>query len=184
MELSEKEMIRLWLLRKGFEPLRSDCRIERSDGADLEALARQECRLWYGRLLRQGPREALEAEDISGREDLSMGATRLGSIIIRLPADCVRVLEVKLRSWDAPAVPMDWDSPDGRRQVNPFYCGGPGSPVALLLPDNRVELFSNTYDGEDILDYLFCATRPGPDEEGNPVYRFAEAALDLIPTEL
>ena len=33
MLLNEDEMTRLWLLRKGYEPLRSDCRIERSDGA-------------------------------------------------------------------------------------------------------------------------------------------------------
>lgn len=51
MVLSENQMIDLWLLRKGFEPLREDCRIERSDGADLRSLARTECRLWYENLL-------------------------------------------------------------------------------------------------------------------------------------
>ena len=45
MLLNEDEMTRLWLLRKGYEPLRSDCRIERSDGADLQSAARLECRL-------------------------------------------------------------------------------------------------------------------------------------------
>ncbi len=51
MLLNEDEMTRLWLLRKGYEPLRSDCRIERSDGADLQSAARLECRLWMERLL-------------------------------------------------------------------------------------------------------------------------------------
>lgn len=49
MQLTEKEMIDLWLLSKGYEPLRTDATIIRTDGVDIRAIARLECRRWYHR---------------------------------------------------------------------------------------------------------------------------------------
>lgn len=37
MQLTEKEMIDLWLLSKGYEPLRTDATIIRTDGVDIRA---------------------------------------------------------------------------------------------------------------------------------------------------
>ena len=149
MVLTETEMTRLWLLRKGYEPLRSDCRISRSDGADLLQAARTECRLWYEDLLLHGPLDALEIEDIKDRDDLLISATLLSSSIVTLPPDCIRVAAVKLRSWHAPA-------------------------------EIGLELFSNTYENSDTLEYLLCVLRPVPDEEGAPLYRFRPSALSLL----
>lgn len=181
MVLSENEMIDLWLLRKGFEPLREDCRILRSDGADLRELARTECRLWYENLLLNGPREALEATDCS--PGLSLSATPSGSILVKLPANSVRVLDVKLKSWDAPARILPWDSPEARRQRNRYFAAGPSRPVAVLRPDSSLELFSPTFEGDglDTLEYLLCVCRPEHDEDAPPIYEFSTLALNLIP---
>ena len=75
MLLSEDEMTRLWLLRKGYEPLRSDCRIERSDGADLQSLARGECRLWMERLLAEGNPAHLILHDLAREGNLQLSMT-------------------------------------------------------------------------------------------------------------
>lgn len=181
MVLSENQMIDLWLLRKGFEPLREDCRIERSDGADLRSLARTECRLWYENLLLSAPREALVVNDCSA--DAVLATTTSGSILLHLPADCVRVFDVKLRGWDAPARIVPADSPEARRQRNSYAAAGPARPVAVLNPDNTLELFSCTYssDNSDTLQYLNCVCRPEHDEDAPPVYEFLEPALNLLP---
>lgn len=180
MVLTETEMTRLWLLRKGYEPLRSDCRISRSDGADLLQAARTECRLWYEDLLLHGPLDALEIDDIKDRDDFLISATLLNSSIVTLPPDCIRVAAVKLRSWHAPAEIVPGDSPLGRLQYAAYASAGPVSPVAVLLPGNRLELFSNTYENSDTLEYLLCVLRPAPDEEGAPLYRFRPSALSLL----
>lgn len=180
MVLNETEMMRLWLLRKGYEPLRSDCRISRSDGADLQSAARMECRLWYENLLIDGPLDALETDDIKSHEEVIVSTTLLHSSLITLPMDCVRVVAVKLRSWFAPAQIVTPDSPLGRLQYASYAASGPVNPVAVLLPGNRLELFSNTYENSDTLEYLHCVMRPPYDEEGSPTYRFRPTALSLF----
>lgn len=177
MKVIETEMTRIWLLRKGFEPLRSDCRISRSDGADLETLARQECRIWYDRLLREAPAELLELHDLAA--ELSVTATPAGSLCVALPDSCVRPVAVKLQGWNAPAVIVRADDPLARRQYLPYCAGGCDRPVAVLHPDNRLELFGRTGKSPEPLEYLLCAVK-STDENGELLYEFAEAALSTI----
>lgn len=180
MILSETEMTRLWLLRKGYEPLRSDCQIERSDGADLQALARNECRQWYERLLQSGPDDLLVLHDIAGSAQLRPSMTTAGSIMIRLPDLCVRPVAVKLSSWLAPARILPVSHPLAQRQYCTHCGGGIVNPVAVLHPDNRLELFSPAYNDFDGLEYLLCVRREYEPDDGAPVYEFKPAALDTL----
>ncbi len=179
MLLTEHEMMRLWLLRKGYEPLRSDCRIERSDGADLAAVARGECRLWYENLLAAGDTSLLILHDLVKEADPMVSLTSFSSMIVRLPDDCVRPVAVKLKSWVAPATIIPADDRRARRQYHPYCRGGVTDPVAVLHPDRRLELFSPAYDDNDTLEYLLCVMRR-TDDDGNPLYEFAPRALATI----
>lgn len=179
MLLTETEMTRLWLLRKGYEPLRSDCRIERSDGSDLESLARGECRLWMEKLLAEGDPSLLVLHDLAKEASVKFSMTLVPSMKARLPDDCVRPVAVKLNSWLSPARIVTPDSPLARRQYAPYCAGGIASPVAVIHPGNLLELFSPAYDESDSLDYLLCAMRLS-DEEGAPLYEFQPRALETL----
>ena len=179
MILTETEMTRLWLLRKGYEPLRSDCRIERSDGADLLALARGECRLWYERLLLTAPAGMLVLHDISKSNDLRISMTITGSVMVQLPEECVRPITVKLSSWLSPAEIVPAGHPRALRQYTRYAAGGIVCPVAVLHPDKRLELFSPAYNDFDTIEYLLCPLRL-TDDNNNPVYEFNPVALDTL----
>lgn len=179
MLLNEDEMTRLWLLRKGYEPLRSDCRIERSDGADLRALARGECRLWMERLLARGDPSLLVTHDLAKESPPVVSITTVPSLMVTLPPDCVRPLAVKLKSWLSPARILHYGDPAAKAQYAPYGAGGIASPVAVTHPDNRLELFSPAYDDNDTIEYLLCAMRLR-DSDGNPLYEFNPLALDTL----
>lgn len=179
MLLTEQEMTRLWLLRKGYEPLRSDCRIRRSDGADLQALARGECRLWMERLLAQADPSMLILHDLAKERPTQMAMTLVPSVMVRLPDDCVRPVAVKLTSWLAPARIYRPGDPEARCLYNPYNGAGPSNPAAVIHPDNRLELFSPTYNDNDTLEYLLCAMRL-TDEESVPLYEFQPLALTTL----
>ncbi len=179
MILTEKEMVRLWLLRKGYEPLRSDCTITRSDGNDLEGLARIECRLWYENLLLNGPDSLLIPHDLANSTDLKIAMTLANSIMVTLPDNCIRPIAVKLSSWLAPAIIVDADSPLARRQYTPYCAGGITAPVAVRHPNNCLELFSPAYENSDTLTALLCIVRQtDADNPDELIYEFQPAALD------
>lgn len=173
-------MIRLWLQRKGYEPLRSDCRVERSDGADLPAIARGECRLWYERLLAEAQVSMLVPHDLADANGLAMSMTRVPSALLKLPEECVRPVAVKLTSWLAPARIVTPDDPLARLQSWHLSAGGVVNPVAVFHPDHTLELFSTSYEETEKIEYLLCVTRPPVDDEGNPTYEFQPAALATL----
>lgn len=92
MQLTEKEMIDLWLLSKGYEPLRTDATIIRTDGVDIRAIARLECRRWYHRLLLEGDPSLLIPEEMAGDPTVTRHATDRGSLIVTMPTAVVRPL--------------------------------------------------------------------------------------------
>lgn len=180
MIYTEQEMIDLWLRRKGFTPLRSDCRIGRSDGADLRAIAAGELRLWYERLLASAPASLLDPVDMAGSKGVKTFSSLSGGALIQFPPEVVRPLAVKLASWHSPATIIEHDSPEARLQYAGYgAAGGIVNPVAVRLPDGSLELFSPAYNDFDNLEYLLCAVRE-TDDEGDPLYRLAPAALELI----
>lgn len=173
-------MIKLWLRRKGYETPRADCTIERSDSIDLESLAREECRVWYERLLREAPPEMLILHDLEAEGKLVMAQTLVPSLMAILPAECVRPVAVKMTDWLAPATIVDADSPLGRRQSSSYAAGGIVAPVAIVRPGNRVELFGSNYQEYEKPEYFYCVCHPEPDSDGSPVYEFRASALTTL----
>lgn len=172
IELTEQQMVDKWLLRKGFEPLRSDCQIVRSDGVNLREIARQECELWYEKILREAPAELLPTENLANDSSIVLSTCIAGSILFTLPERVVRPVGVKLSSWFRAADVVDEDSAAARLQYNPYLRGGMEHPVAVHHKlQHRLELFSPVYNDFDTLNTLICVVRKY-DEEGHPLYVF------------
>ncbi len=178
MQLTEKEMIDLWLLSKGYEPLRTDATIIRTDGVDIRAIARLECRRWYHRLLLEGDPSLLIPEEMAGDPTVTRHATERGSLIVTMPTAVVRPLSACLEGWDADAPVIPADTPLARRQSAPYAAAGPAAPLAVLRRDGRLELFSMAA-GSDSLLSLRCVTLR-TDSDGAPIYSFADCALSTI----
>ena len=161
IELSENEMLALWKRRHFLEPLRADCLIERSDGVDLDAIAREEMRLWYLRRLAEAPPCKLAPDDIAMTAKVRRSPS--GTALVTLPHNVVRVVAVKLGGWERPARIIEAGSPCERRAANPFARAGVADPVAVLRPGNILELFSpDSRQALPVVDTLLVIEDPGP----------------------
>lgn len=176
MKLTHDEMLSQWKLRRYLEPLRSDCRLTRSDGADIDAYAATEMRQWYLKLLSTAPVELLSPKDLTLSATLKRGDGNKG--IIPLPAGTVRPVRVRLSGWQRDAtIVSDPTSRKAMLQRNRFSCGGVEHPVALWSGDGRLELFSlPTASGLPVIEALTVIT-----DAGEQVYEFDERAWDLLP---
>ncbi len=175
LKLSKKEMLEKWLLLTRMEPLRADCRVTRSYGIDLEALAAIEMRMWYVNLMCHGPLEWLPVTDIAASAKLSAGDD--DTLTVTLPGECMRPVSVRLYGWERPAPVSPPDSRHALMQTNPFARGGVCRPVAVLGRDGRT-LRLHSSPGRPAgarLQSLMCVADPGDD-----TYIFHEDALSSI----
>lgn len=99
LELTKNEMLALWKRRHFLEPLRADCRIERSDGVDLDAIATEEMRLWYLKQLAEAPPDMLAPSDLAMTAKVRRSPQGTG--LITLPGNVVRVIAVRLAAGNA-----------------------------------------------------------------------------------
>lgn len=164
---SREEMRTEWMRRRWLEPIRADCRISRSDGVDLEAVAESEMRLWFLDQLAGAPPELLKVTDLT----LTAKAKRTGDrVTVDLPADTVRVARVRLAGWmrDAEIV-ADPHGKTARRQENRFSRGGVEHPVAVVA-GSRLELYSaESAVAVPGVECLWVIKDPGPE-----IYEFDE----------
>lgn len=189
MILTEEEMINVWLLRKGFEPLRSDCRITRSDGADLREIARLQLRQWYLNLLLTADPDILIPHQFSLSRLVSCRETPYGSLSVTLPADVLRIIDIRHSALPAPTRIVEADSELARKQFNPFSAAGPTAPVAVRNGRNAFEFFGAQGADTDSTDIalhptpfssILCICLPEDDDQGNPRYELTQAAINLI----
>lgn len=175
LNLTKKEMTELWLRLTRLEPLRADCRVTRSFGVDLEAIAAIEMRRWYLDLLASGPAEWLPVSDCADRAVLAVSDE--GTLTVTVPEDCVRVLSLELYGWERPAEIVQPGSRAARMQYNPFSAGGVAAPVAVLRPGGRtLEIHSPAAGAKSArLRSLEAVTDPGEEH-----YIFHEQALNTI----
>lgn len=129
LTLSTEEMLGVWKLKRYFEPLRSDCELTRTDGIDLNRLQLMEMREWYLNLLDKGDLSLLQVSDIS--RDVALKHLGDGSATITLPAECRRVIELKLDGWNRPAILVSPGSPIAALQQSPYSRGNVEEPVAI-----------------------------------------------------
>lgn len=171
------ELLAEWSLRKGFEPLRNDCQVTRTDGIDLRQLMLRDMHAWYMDLLHTAPVRLLPVSDLASA--VPVGAGSDGSAVINLPANVCRVVEVRLAGWHRSAVIVtDMSSPQAVAQTNPYSRAGCYAPVALV--DGKVlRLYSPPSGAAIALESLLCVELPPPD-----VYPLHPEALALIPSSL
>ncbi len=162
IEMTKDEMLAIWMRQHFLEPLRADCVMSRIDGVDLEAIAVDEMRRWYVRMLGEAPAGMLAPSDIA--LTVSMRRAPQGTGIIVLPDNVVRVLAVKLSTWEREATIVAGGSALGRRQGNRYSRGGVADPVAVLSPGGRLELFSlGSEVSVPMVETLLVVEDPGPE---------------------
>lgn len=172
MTLTHSEMLSRWMLHCGFEPLRADAAVVRTDGIDLERLMAQQMRQWYLDLLDTAPVEMLETDDIAAQLDVTTDGDGVGRVA--LPADCRRLISIRVKGWSRDATIVDAGSALARRQCNRLTRGGSACPVAVV-EGRRVALYSLAGDTA-VVESAMAVMRPADD-----VYRLDERALSLIP---
>ena len=175
LNLNKAEMLAQWMLRRHLEPVRADCRVERSDSVDLERVCAAEMRAWYLELLATAPAALLSPRDVAGEAEAEASADGY-SVEVWLPENVVRPLSVRLAGWHRGAVVRLPGGADERRCASRFGAGGIAEPVAFLEPDGRLRLFSRpSLRRAPVVEYLEAAV-----DTGEELYSFDERALDLI----
>lgn len=173
---SLEEMLEEWKTRKMLLPGRHDCTMERDDGIDLDAVLVREIEADYDRLLREAPTEWLPVNDIA--ENCPIEIADDLTAVMHLPANCYRVVEVKLPSWKHAVSRMETpDSETARRQQNEWLRGGINAPVCVA-GNRRLYLYS-AGNHEEIRAERVLAVEPP--EKG--WFAFADAAWDFLLSE-
>lgn len=168
-------MLERFRLAGGFEHLRSDCVIEATDGVALNGLLEEQMRRVYTELLLNGPRELTASEDVSEcLPDAVYHGTNTGRI--ELPADVVRVYEIKLESWEATAEVQGPDESEALRMLadNAYTAPTTHSPAATTGMDGRTIIVSPAWSPRGVV-YARGVRDPGPDK-----YTLEEAGLTWI----
>lgn len=170
--LSSTEMLAQWKLCRGFEPLREDCEITRSDGIDLDTLLRLEMRNWYLNLLKTAPIDMLAVKNIAN--DIAIVVNDDNSGIVQLPETCRRLVEFQLKGWKQPAkIIDDANCRDALLQSNIFSRGGCEQPV-VIKRNNRLHIYSLPDDNPSILRAMAVM------EPTNGTYEMDESALSTM----
>lgn len=171
-KISGEQLAQMFALRRGYEPLRADCIINRSDGVDLQQLLAHEVRSRYAAALMTEPIENLPTEDVSSRVMLVVLPD--GSGAIDLPENTVRVGEVKLSSWIRSVCPMEADERILQAQSNRWSRGGRYEPVCVRRGE-RLNVYSPAAGG-DAIEMLTVVRMPGKNE----TYAVTEPLLNAI----
>ncbi|MCM1348033.1 MAG: hypothetical protein NC338_01360 [Firmicutes bacterium] len=131
IELTPDAMLARWKRAHGFEPLRSDCTVTRTDGPDLDAMLTLQMNNWYTDTLLHAPLHMLPLTDIAS--EISMTVSPTGTAMATLPENCLRVASVMSQGWEQPALVVDnLQSAEALAQANPYAAGSTSRPVALV----------------------------------------------------
>ncbi|MDE6310519.1 MAG: hypothetical protein K2L96_01715 [Muribaculaceae bacterium] len=173
--LSKGEMLERFRLAGGFEHLRSDCAIEATDGVDINALIEEQLRRIYTELLLTGPRELTAPEEFGATmKDAAYLGTNTG--LVELPADVVRVYEIKLESWETTADVKDAEEAEAlkMRADNQYTAPTTRYPAAATGSDGRTIVVSPAGSPRTV-SMARGVRDPGPDK-----YTLEEAGLSWI----
>ncbi|MCM1483835.1 MAG: hypothetical protein NC043_05830 [Muribaculaceae bacterium] len=169
------EMLRLYMQHSAFELPRTDTGFSRTDGIDLESLIATRLRAWYVDTLLTAPLDSLPLTDVTQRIRLVRAPSGAGEV--SLPAGCLRVAQVMMKSWERPArIVTDPASPLALDQHCRFTRGGRVSPAAVV-EGSTLRLYTPSADTSDTLTSLLCVLLP-PDG----TYHLTDPLLSTIPT--
>ncbi|MDE7024632.1 MAG: hypothetical protein K2O88_01985 [Paramuribaculum sp.] len=175
-KLHPEQLVQIFALRRGFEPLRSDCTVSRTDGVDLHEVMQHEIRSLYAKALMELPLEQLPTENATTQTSLIVLPD--GSAVVDLPTGTVRTGEVKLSSWMRSTVPLPADHPVAQIQSNRWSRGLCHEPVAVLR-GNRVYLYSPDKQG-DAIELLEVVRMP----DAESFYAVTEPIMTFISSNL
>lgn len=136
-------MLNLWRIAQGFEPLRTDAVVTRTDGLDIDTVLRLQMRAWYLRQLDTAPVALLPVENI--RSEVVPRPQSDGSLALTLPEGVRRIVEVQLGGWHRPALIVDASDPAAavvlQRQASQYARGGTEHPVAVVQSPTELRLY-------------------------------------------
>lgn len=175
MTLTQDEMLATWRLLNGYEPLRNDAAVTRTDGIDLDSLLRLEMEAWYCNALATAPIEMLEPKNIAFQVSYTLSSDR--SVTIPLPGNIVRIIGVKLDCWahQARLLYPSTDDTEIEWQSSPYSRAGDCAPVAVVGHD-ELRLYSVPEDVvSPVITHLNVIARP---DDGS--YIFNPSLLNTI----
>lgn len=151
LHLDRAQMLEQWRLHRAYLPKSSLTAVTRFDTIDTDAILEAEMDAWYRRQLLEAPPELLCPADLSGQVVFIGEKAADGSTPVSLPSSVVRVLDVRLRSWLRPAVPVT-DPSDAlvSLQLHPYTRATPSLPVALLC-GSELRLYPGASDSDMLL---------------------------------
>lgn len=157
VRLSRDEMLREWKRRKGMVPVgTSTMQVARRDSDTVDDMLLAEIDDWYAHLLATEPVFFLPQRNFADEAKVTdMGD---GCVEVELPAECVRVVSVKMSGWKRDArIVKDCDCARARMQANRYVSGKCCDPVAVVC-GRRLRLYSRCGDG-GLVD-LTCVAAP------------------------
>lgn len=174
LTLTHSEMLKLWRTAAGLEPLRSDCRVERVEGLDADAIIEPRMRAWYLHLLDTAPAGLLPVADVADEIVLTPGLGRAAATAT-LPARVRRLLSVRLTGWRNQALPSAVGDASRRcaMSLNPYLQPGPCHPMCVA-GGRRLEL--RPFEDGDIVLEATAVVDPGSES-----YVLDESLLATIP---
>lgn len=126
------QLLREWMRRRGYEPLRADVEIDVTTGTDTAAVCRRELAGWLARVYDEAPVELLPRRELAPTALEWAAGFVDGSAEALLPACVGRVTEVAVAGWARPAVPVDTATAMAALEANPFLLPGPRTPLAVV----------------------------------------------------
>lgn len=121
--LTKTEMLALWRRMRMAEPLRLDCTLTRTDGADFDGQLVEEMRAWYLNLLDEGEERYIVGEEIAPAVTAEVGG---GLTRITAPENVRRILRVGFEDWASSLMPDRDIEEISRAAANP-YCRRPAA---------------------------------------------------------
>lgn len=170
LTLSKTEMLSIWRREHGFEPLRTDCTVEATDGIDIDAWLEPKMRRWYLRLLDTAPVHLLPVRELS--RSVTLSSTSAPLAVVTPPEGVRRVISVRLQGWQRPVQPVAEGEAAAAlaRTASPYGRPGPCEPLAVVRPDGT--LLVGPVD-IPVIDSFRAVVDPGPE-----TYTLDESLID------
>lgn len=150
-------MLRQWKLRKGMLPAStSTMTMSRRDSSNVDEMLYAEIDDRYAHYLATAPDDKVPQRNLAHAVTLTVNND--ASADIELPAECVRVISVRLSGWRRPARIIKSDSPLARLQTCSYVCGKTCGPIAVQR-GTILTLYSRQ-PANAILTHLICVAAP------------------------
>lgn len=162
MTYTSDELLKEWMRRRGYEPLRTDVETDVTTGTDTAAVCRRELRAWLAKVYAEAPAEILPRRELAAEAlEWTRGFIE-GSAEALLPPGVGRVTEVAMEGWARPAVPVDAETAMAALEANPFLLPGARTPLAIA-EGRRLTVMPAAAPGVRLarLEYV-----PAPDADG------------------